>query len=99
MADSTFFWGCARTYKIGIGVAATSWNEVSQKRKAKAENRTSAIAKKIKRNAGRIKQSNKTRGFFAVMRIMQKTDWIGWNEADSKYWNDRDWLGKSRPWK
>lgn len=96
MADSTFFWGCARTYKIGIGVAAVSWNEVSQKIKAKAENQTSAIAKKIKRNAGKIKPGIKTKGFFSIMRLMQKK---GWNEADMKYWNEKGWLGKLRPWK
>lgn len=96
MADSAFFWGCARIYKIGVGVAATSWNEVSGKIKSKIEKITSDVAKKVKRNVGKVKPNIKTKGFFSIMRIMQKKCW---NEADVKYWKDKGWHGKSRPWK
>ena len=33
MSDSLFFWGVARIYQYGLGVAATDWDEVSEKRK------------------------------------------------------------------
>ena len=96
MADSTFFWGCARTYKIGVGVQATSWKEVNPKIKAKAERRVSTIADKVKNNCGKVKPQLKTRAFFTIMRMMQKN---GWNKADQTYWQEKEWLGKVRPWK
>lgn len=95
-ADSAFFWGCARIYKIGVGVAATSWDDINQKIKSKIEKMTSDTAKKIKRNIGKVKPNIKTKVFFDMMRMMQKN---GWNEVDVKYWKDKDWLEKSRPWK
>ena len=95
MADSAFFWGCARTYKLGAGVAATSWDEVSPKVKAQVGRKTSAIADKIKGRAGKVRPRLKTRAFFSIMRMMQKN---GWNPTDKDYWQDRGWLGKNRPW-
>ena len=33
-----------------------------------------------------------------LMRMMQKAN-FGSGEADKKYWEDKGWLGKNRPWK
>lgn len=96
MADSTFFWGCARTYRLGVAVQATSWDGVSAKRKAETERKTAAIAKKITKRCGKVKPSVKTKLFFSIMRMMQKS---GWNPADQAYWQEKGWLGKERPWK
>ena len=35
MADSTFYWGVAKTYKYGVGVREVSWNRVNDKIKNK----------------------------------------------------------------
>lgn len=96
MADSTFFWGCARTEKLGIAVSATDWNGVSEKKKALAERKTAKLAARILRRSGNVKPSLKTKLFFAVMRMMQKN---GWNPADKRYWQEMGWLDKGRPWK
>lgn len=96
MADSIFFWGVAKTYKYGVGVAAVSWDGVSSRTKARIEKKTTILAKKIKANEGNIKPTIKTKVFFLVMRMMQKS---GWNEADVNYWREKGWLGKVRPWK
>lgn len=96
MADSTFFWGIAKTYKYGIAVYETSWNRVSAKVKRRIEKKNTALAKKIKKNQGRVKPSIKTRAFFGVIRLMQKN---GFNEADANYWKAKGWTGKKRPWK
>lgn len=96
MADSTFFWGIAKTYKYGIAVYETSWNRVSAKVKRRIEKKNTAFAKKIKKNQGRVKPSIKTRAFFGVIRLMQKG---GFNEADADYWKAKGWTGKKRPWK
>lgn len=96
MADSTFFWGIAKTYRYGVGVAAVSWEGVKPKLKKRIDHRTTVIADKIKRNIGRVKPGIKTRAFFYMMRLVQKN---GWNEADADYWKEKGWTGKVRPWK
>lgn len=96
MADSTFFWGCAKTYRLGIAVAAVSWEKTSQKVKAKVERKTTSIANRIQNKAEHIQPGIKTKAFFAIMRMMQKN---GWNPADKAYWEKKGWLGKKRPWK
>ena len=42
-----FFWGVAKRYKYGVGVAAVDWNGVSEQKKKKIDKVTSRIAKKI----------------------------------------------------
>lgn len=96
MADSLFFWGVGKIHKYGIGVAALDWKNVPDKKKAKIEKSTSSIAKKILSRNGKVKSGIKTKGFFYIMRMLQKS---GWNEADVNYWKEKGWDKKSRPWK
>ena len=96
MYDSLFFWGVARIYKFGIGVAATDWNSVSEKKRAKIEKATDSIAARIKKKQGRVSPGLKTKAFFSIMRMLQKN---GWNERDVRYWREKGWDGKKRPWK
>ena len=95
MADSMFFWGVAKTYKYGVAVRAVSFDKVTPKIKAQIERKTDALAKRIKGNLGKVKPSIKTRLWFNIMSMVQKN---GWCEADKKYWNDKGWTGKKRPW-
>lgn len=96
MCDSLFFWGVARTYKLGMGVAATDWDSIAEKKKSKIDAKTTAIADKIRRRSGNVKPSLKTKGFFFIMRLMQKN---GYNPADVEYWKNKGWIEKKRPWK
>lgn len=96
LADSTFFWGIAKTYRYGVGVRALSWDGVNDKIKSRIENKTTALAQQIIGNNGRVKPSIKTRVFFNAIRLVQKS---GWNEADANYWKEKGWTGKKRPWK
>lgn len=96
MADSLFFWGVAKQYKLGLAVAATNWEKISGKKKALIEKQSDAIAKKINRRNGKVKPGLKTKAFFFLMRMLQKS---GWNEADVKYWNEKGWTKNKRPWK
>lgn len=96
MADSTFWWGVAKTYRYGVAVAAVSWEQVSEKKKAAIDKKLSALGKKIKKRQSTIKPSLKTKLFFSIMRQAQKR---GWNEADARYWNEKGWTGNKRPWK
>lgn len=96
MADSTFFWGCAKTYRLGIAVREVYWSRVSPKIKVKTERKIKRLARKLQGNYGRVKPSIKTKVFFCIMRMVQKN---GWNEADVTYWKEKGWLGKTKPWK
>lgn len=96
MAHSTFFWGIAKTYQYGVGVRAVAWNKVSGKTRSRMDKRTTTLAKKIKKNYGRVTPSIKTKAFFFVMSWLNKN---GWNEADKNYWKEKGWTNKVRPWK
>lgn len=95
MADSLSFWGISKIYKYGIAVRAISYKEVTEETKRSIDKKTSKIAEKIKRSTGRLRPSLKIRGYFRLMRLLQKK---GWNEADCRYWQEKGWTGKNRPW-
>lgn len=97
MAHSTFWWGVAKTYKLGIAVNETSWERVSDKKKQKVDKKLDRLAKKLRAGYGRIRPGLKTRAVFRVMGIMQSHS--GWNPADGDYWREKGWTGKKRPWK
>ena len=96
MADSTFFWGIAKMYKLGVAVMETRWEAVKPEIKQKIEKNTTSLAKKISKKVGRIKPDIKTKVFFAVMAMMQKN---GFNPADKEYWIAKGWTKGKRPWK
>ena len=96
MGDSLFYWGVGKIYKYGCGVAATDWNGVSEKKKAEIDKKTTALAGKIKSRAGHITPALKTRALFFVMHLLQKK---GINERDARYWAEKGWTGRRRPWK
>lgn len=96
MAHSTFWWGVAKTYKLGIAVNETSWERVSDKKKQKVDKKLDRLAKKLRAGCGRIRPGLKTRAVFRVMGIIQRHSW---NPADGDYWREKGWTGKKRPWK
>lgn len=96
MSDSLFFWGVAKTYKLGIRAAATSWKGIKPETKEMIDKKTTKLAKEIRSNVGKVKPGIRTRGFFAIARMLQIK---GFTETDKAYWNEKGWLGKKRPWK
>ena len=96
MADSMFFWGIAKIYKYGKGVAAVDWDGVNEKKKQSIDREIAAIARKIIKRNGKVKPGIKTRGMFFIMHLMQKN---GFNKRDADYWKQKGWTGKKRPWK
>lgn len=96
MADSLFFWGVGRIYQYGCAVAATSWEGITEKKRAEIDRKTSSIAAKITRRAGHVCPGLKTKAMFGIMRMFQKN---GYNPKDVAYWKDVGWLGSVRPWK
>ncbi|MBQ8967810.1 NAD(P)H-dependent oxidoreductase [Ruminococcus sp.] len=95
MADSTFFWGIARTYRLGVAVMETNWENVRPKIKTKIDKKTTAIAAKISSRAGRCRPSLKTRVVFKAMSVMQRK---GFNPPDVEYWKAKGWTAGKTPW-
>ncbi len=95
IADSCFFWGIPKIYKYGIAVYAVNWQSVSQKRKQAIAKKTDQLAAKIKHRQGRVSPGIKTRAFFQIMKLMQKS---GWNETDARYWSEKGWTTGKKPW-
>lgn len=96
MADSLFFWGVPKTYKLGYAVREVSYDRVTDKIKSTIDKDTTKLANKINKNHGKVKAGIKTKGFFNIMRMIQKS---GWNKTDVDYWKEKGWSGKERPWK
>ena len=96
MADSLFFWGVPKIYRYGVAVLETSYTRVNAKIKANIDRKTTKLAQTIRRKHGRVKPGLKTKGFFAIVRMLHK---IGWNKADIIYWKEKGWEEKARPWK
>ena len=96
ISEALFYWGVPYILKYGIGVQAMSWDGISDKKKQKIDKDTTKIARKVvaKKN---VRVGVKTRGLFALMRMMQKAN-FGSGEADRKYWEEQGWLDKKRPW-
>ena len=96
MAHTCFFWGIPKTYRLGMGVQAIRWEEVSPKKKRKIQKKTTAIAEKIRKNNGHVKPGIKTKGFFTLMRFLQRR--VMQNPPDKAHWQQQGWFGKNRPW-
>jgi hypothetical protein len=96
MADSCFFWGIPKTYKLGRPVAAADWESVKPEVKESISKKADSIAKRILKRQGNVPVPLKTRGFFKIMSLMQRN---GWNKADMDYWKAKGWTESKRPWK
>ena len=96
MADSCFFWGIPKTYRLGKAVRAIDWNRVSPKIKESINAKADSIAKKVLKRQGKVPVGIKTRAFFKIMSLLQRN---GWCRADMDYWKEKGWTGSKRPWK
>ena len=83
MADSFFYWGVAKTYKYGVRVMSTSYQNVKPEIKAQIEKKTTKIANQIKARHGKVKTGLKTKICFYFMRMLHTR---GWDESDLAYW-------------
>lgn len=96
LADSTFFWGVGKTYRYGANVRATSWGEITPRRKQRIQKDLTALARQVERKVGKVRPGWKTRAFFSLARQLQRR---GWNEADRAYWQEKGWTERARPWR
>jgi multimeric flavodoxin WrbA len=99
MKNSLNFWGVKRIFPIKQMVAASKWDEVTEK----ARNRISkAAAKTAKRAAAAVRNDRAAhrlffRLLFRLMRGMHKKN--EWSRRDKEHWETRGWLSGVNPLK
>lgn len=96
ISNTLFYWGVPYVKEYGVAVQAMSWEQVSDKKKAKIKLDMVKLANRIKKT--KVKVGFKTRFMFGIMRMMQLKD-MGSSESEKEYWKEKDWLDKDRPWK
>ncbi len=94
--DALFYMGVPQILKYGMAVQAMNWQQVPEKKKAKIEKDTSAIAKRL--SSCPAAAGIKTRSMFFMMGKMHKK---GWNSSptETAYWKEKGWLDGKKPWK
>lgn len=90
ITQQMFWWSVAKSYRISSTVAAFSWDEVKPDKKATITKKVKKLAKKISKNAGKVRPGVKSRFMFSMMRSMQKNS--AWNPTDHKHWEDNSWI-------
>lgn len=66
IADSTFFWGVAKTYRIGFAVREVTWNDVNENIKEKIKKQIYSLANKIKKRLWQYKAFYKNKDAFLL---------------------------------
>ena len=97
MADSLEMWGIPRVYRMGFGVQAVKPEEIPAGIQARIHRKTSRIAEKILKNAGKTGYNLRAKKWFYLMRLAHKH--FPPAEPDYGYWEERGWHSKNRPWR
>jgi multimeric flavodoxin WrbA len=98
LRNSLVFWGLRRVYSFRKAVAAMSWAEVPEQKKAQISRKVELIAGKIVRTVRRrdtFLMRPFQRVLFAMMALMMKNN--KWNPRDREHWVVRGWTSGKRP--
>lgn len=90
IASQMFWWSVGKIYRLPVTVAAMSWNQISEHRKAKTEIKTTKLAKRIQRKLGHVRPGIKARFLFFIMKQMHKG--MDYSPLDMKFWQDQGWI-------
>lgn len=90
IASQMFWWSVGKTYQLPVTVAAMNWEQMSTKRKEKAERKASDIARAIRRKIGHVKPGIKARFMFFIMKQMHKG--MDYSPVDKNYWKENGWI-------
>jgi multimeric flavodoxin WrbA len=94
MKKNLFYLGVPQVFDYGITAIKMGGNYEESPRKETIKRQVSAKAARVKRAAARPRVGLKTRLFFNIFRIAQKT---GWNKLDADYWREKGWLDGKKP--
>lgn len=100
---SAAWWGVS---EIGVFTGALmsgiDWDKLPEKRRKKLSNKICKLADRFAKTdySEPARTNTITKIKFAFCRLMQKKLYAADPEyADAKYWHDKGWLGKARPWR
>lgn len=93
LTDSLRYWGVARIFTYGIVVGAG----IDDSNREKIETAVNNLALKIEHDTSKVMPSLRVKVLFHIMRILQKK--TGTTEVDKRYWEEKGWLGRKRPWR
>ncbi|HWR23053.1 MAG TPA: flavodoxin family protein [Feifaniaceae bacterium] len=94
MANSLKYWGARRVLSFRSAVAASSWDEVTEKKRVNIRRQMRALAENTVKNARRVEKLPVPliqRVMFSAIRSMMKKG--GSNARDLEYWKEQGWLG------
>lgn len=97
IAKTLFYWGVPYIKRYGVSVAASNWQGVSDKRKAKIEKDITKLAAKVSAKK-KTRTSLSQRFLFNLLSMSQKGG-TGSLSFENTYWKEQGWLDKKRPWK
>jgi len=96
IANALFYWGVPCIKEYGIAVQAMSWSQVTDKKKNKINADMTKLARVLLKQKPYV--GVKTKMMFYIMRMMQIKN-LGSAESEKRYWQEKGWLDKKRPWK
>lgn len=91
------YWGVPWIRSYAVSVQAMGWDGVAQKKKDRIAGDMKALAKGLSKEK-KPYVPLKTKLMFTMFANMQKAG-FGCGAEEKKYWEDKGWLGKERPWK
>lgn len=91
------YWGVPFIKTYGTGVQASSWDDVTSKKKSKIERDMKDMAKKITK-CENVSIPIITKLMFMMFANIQKAN-MGSGPTERVYWEKQGWLEKGRPWK
>lgn len=95
MKNSLDFWCMKRVFTYKKAVAASKWEEVSEKKQVKIQRQLRKLALKLVKNSKKIERLSLRpvqKLMFGAMRGMMKNN--GWNERDRGHWEQHNYFKK-----
>lgn len=98
LANSLNYWGARKTLRYKNAVAAASWADVNQKKRAEIDKKLGRLAdcavSRVRR-IDRMRPGLFTRFFFSLMKSMMKSN--TWCKRDHDHWEHLGWLSGAKP--
>lgn len=98
LANSLNYWGLLRVFSFKKAISATSWDQITSKKKAKIDREIGKMAGKVVKSvqrANHLRPRTYTRIVFMLMKGMMKNN--NWCKRDQNHWKSQGWLDGATP--
>jgi len=90
MQRQFFWWGGAKSYLLAFRLAATCWDDITEKKRQKILKAVGKTARKIIKTSGKVKHGIKSRFIFSIMKTVQNK--YNWCQLDKEHWKKQGWI-------